>query len=563
VGALREQWASWVSQGRRQYHGRLETAAQLVEQQRGVQNSLQRQRELEADEDYKAQNCRCCPKCGRVVQKLAGCDSMRCGENYHGGDKQDGCGATFNWTGAPKYKPKLTRRVVPRLDIDRLKVEGKDARHFMVSCDHCGAAHIRGPRFRCVHCPSFNLCADCDFRAAAGHSDEHVFEIIFTPQHVLNLDLPIGTDVELVGLLRNCTLNGRHGVVRRYRPSRQLYDLQLREPLAEPLRADGGDSVSASEPFVVPDVAHAELLGVPARFVQLCVDSDVASAIEAVEVQGRARQAEWAALPEGQHVQVTGRVTWLPRPFQACPNFVGVECTVSNCGSSSFSRDSTAESELEDELALVEGPYVLASDRVTVSVARSGKVCTTESANVKPLVSSEAAFASLQDFQRSTQLARRLHLNLPVGQRVEFSGSVDGKIYQGAVAKVTEPYDPERECYTVRLWRAAACGRSPDGAAKARMAEQYGISDLLEMTMGELLDLWDHFGIPREGLTTADAFLEQAMSFLPAARPEPLTVPAQFLQPLIADTAELYILQERHVLALTGGSRKGATSTAL
>ncbi len=34
---------------------------------------------------------------------MDGCDLMTCGQNYHGGDKQNGCGQGFRWTAAPAY----------------------------------------------------------------------------------------------------------------------------------------------------------------------------------------------------------------------------------------------------------------------------------------------------------------------------------------------------------------------------------------------------------------------------------------------------------------------------
>ena len=58
-----------------------------------------------ADENYKAQNCRLCPHCRRVVQQLSGCDLMVCGRNYHGGDQQSGCGQGFRWSQALPYTP--------------------------------------------------------------------------------------------------------------------------------------------------------------------------------------------------------------------------------------------------------------------------------------------------------------------------------------------------------------------------------------------------------------------------------------------------------------------------
>lgn len=35
--------------------------------------------EYDRMEDWKESRCRCCPKCGRVVEKLSGCDLMVCG----------------------------------------------------------------------------------------------------------------------------------------------------------------------------------------------------------------------------------------------------------------------------------------------------------------------------------------------------------------------------------------------------------------------------------------------------------------------------------------------------
>lgn len=69
------------------------------------QELQQRYTELIADEQYKAQNCRICPNCNRVVQHLGGCDLMICGQNYHGGDQQSGCGRRFNWSQAAPYAP--------------------------------------------------------------------------------------------------------------------------------------------------------------------------------------------------------------------------------------------------------------------------------------------------------------------------------------------------------------------------------------------------------------------------------------------------------------------------
>lgn len=90
--------AQFLEQVRQHEQQREETTQRNVELQ-------QRYQELLADEQFKAANCRLCPSCGRVVQKLDGCDSMICGQNYHGGDVQSGCGNRFAWSKATPYVP--------------------------------------------------------------------------------------------------------------------------------------------------------------------------------------------------------------------------------------------------------------------------------------------------------------------------------------------------------------------------------------------------------------------------------------------------------------------------
>ena len=61
--------------------------------------------ELQEMEKWKAQNCRTCPHCRRVIQRLSGCDHMVCGADAESGRRtQNGCGRKFNWSAAPVYK---------------------------------------------------------------------------------------------------------------------------------------------------------------------------------------------------------------------------------------------------------------------------------------------------------------------------------------------------------------------------------------------------------------------------------------------------------------------------
>lgn len=64
-----------------------------------------RYEDLMQDEEYKAKNCRSCPSCNRVVQRLEGCDKMICGQDAHGGNVQSGCGTKFSWQQAQPYQP--------------------------------------------------------------------------------------------------------------------------------------------------------------------------------------------------------------------------------------------------------------------------------------------------------------------------------------------------------------------------------------------------------------------------------------------------------------------------
>ena len=223
VGAHRARWLAWVERGRAEYHGADAAYHRLRDQQAAaLRDALARQREEERDEQWKAEHCRCCPRCGRPAQHMGGCALMVCGRNYHGGDQQDGCGASWNWESAPRYRARVAARNMPAVDAAREAATGADVRHFFVSCGACGARNIRGPRFRCLHCDALSICVGCDRRAALApgglrvlggvpsggaraaptttHPADHVFEIILEPEQRFSIDIPIGARVRLVGL---------------------------------------------------------------------------------------------------------------------------------------------------------------------------------------------------------------------------------------------------------------------------------------------------------------------------------------------------------------------------
>jgi len=60
-------------------------------------------------------------------------------------------------------------------------ISGRGVRHLFAQCNLCttGGQCIIGPRFRCIHCQSFNCCLKCEPRLATEHAEGHVFEILF------------------------------------------------------------------------------------------------------------------------------------------------------------------------------------------------------------------------------------------------------------------------------------------------------------------------------------------------------------------------------------------------
>ena len=105
---------------------------------------------------------------------------MICGRNYHGGNVQDGCGASFIWTDARPYVPAVVRRppedeeVKEIVDIPPI---AREYRHEGYLCDRCHK-EIVGLRFSCMHCPAVDFCEKCEMEATLEHNKNHVFRII-------------------------------------------------------------------------------------------------------------------------------------------------------------------------------------------------------------------------------------------------------------------------------------------------------------------------------------------------------------------------------------------------
>jgi len=105
---------------------------------------------------------------------------MVCGRSYHGGDVQDGCGTTFNWTQAPSYVTTSETLNMKQFE-ERKPAEVQRTRHWIsvnqtpMKCDLC-LNDLIGLRLLCIHCPDFNMCLECSIQK--GHNANHICKII-------------------------------------------------------------------------------------------------------------------------------------------------------------------------------------------------------------------------------------------------------------------------------------------------------------------------------------------------------------------------------------------------
>lgn len=224
VELVREQWLSWL---------------QAQDETRALHDRMARNNDLAADELWKADHCRRCPRCMRPVIKDSGCDLMVCGRNYHGGDAQPGCGRAFKWSEARPYQAYVKCIQAPALDKER----GRDVFHPFVACNLCDRRGFWGPRFQCLHCRDFDVCRDCAPLLAGCHASNHIFDIMFESD--LTTRCPWLPDGTLVRIARSDTslssatcgrgvaeLEGKVGtIVARSAVSHEFYEVQLEWPL--------------------------------------------------------------------------------------------------------------------------------------------------------------------------------------------------------------------------------------------------------------------------------------------------------------------------------------------
>lgn len=170
-----ERWIEWCTKRRNVYTEDKKKAMELYQHNKELVENFNN---LKSDEEYKEQHGRLCPRCGRIIVKVDGCDSMVCGRNYHGGDVQDGCGANFNWSTARPYRSDIhSKKRVEPMPIPEL---AKEVVHEGVACNRCGD-EIKGLRFTCIHCPCYDLCEKCEMEGTLEHPKDHIWRIISNP----------------------------------------------------------------------------------------------------------------------------------------------------------------------------------------------------------------------------------------------------------------------------------------------------------------------------------------------------------------------------------------------
>ena len=176
IASIRSDYIEWMVRGRSAFlkqRAKLDCSFQVqLQQYEDDTNRDEEERkqltlaghQTAADEAYMVAHCKMCPSCGRIVEKTGGCDLMKCGNDYHGGNKQSGCGHGFIFSQAPAYqvqdvRPRQDESIMnwPQQMLHKWKLcEGVD-----LPCDAC-AAPIIGPKFTCIHCQSMIICATCE-----------------------------------------------------------------------------------------------------------------------------------------------------------------------------------------------------------------------------------------------------------------------------------------------------------------------------------------------------------------------------------------------------------------
>lgn len=140
-------------------------------------NDDQAHQMLLKDERWKEKNCRLCPDCGNLVNKISGCDHIRCGGDPYANNgrigyrvnKQKGCGKQFLWSKAKPYQSEIEGKV-KRVELKNLQVP-KD-------CVACGkGVKIGGEMNICLNCEGVMFCEKCVMEGRK-HDNTHLVHLI-------------------------------------------------------------------------------------------------------------------------------------------------------------------------------------------------------------------------------------------------------------------------------------------------------------------------------------------------------------------------------------------------
>jgi len=140
--------------------------------------------ELLEDERYKEANCRHCPHCNKLVERIHGCDAMLCGNDAHGtNNKQDGCGLNFDWSTAAQYVSSKSA-IEHMYSTSFADLLGKELCLCLPDC-------ISAEELQCEQCDTYQPCRMlmclqceescilCEACALSGkHAARHVFQPI-------------------------------------------------------------------------------------------------------------------------------------------------------------------------------------------------------------------------------------------------------------------------------------------------------------------------------------------------------------------------------------------------
>ena len=193
------QWDEWLGTGRPRALERMAQVDQRFGAALQAHNAKKEQHEADmrnrktqyvqmlADEKWKEKNCKRCPHCQFVVNKLDGCNEMVCGRDYHGNVVQGGCGKVFHWLNMAipyvadtGHHPKVVNfsAAAPEQAEEMKQKFASDGT--MLVCSLC-SDQIRGPHAVCLNCPNWGrngvptegmhqVCIKCQGSSATAHS---------------------------------------------------------------------------------------------------------------------------------------------------------------------------------------------------------------------------------------------------------------------------------------------------------------------------------------------------------------------------------------------------------